>query len=64
MIKNLEQTIIDKINLAKAQTQEKYFKQFVKLDTDVERNEISAKMNALDSVVFDLTKALRGNIEQ
>ena len=59
---NLEQTIIDKINGAKAATQEKLFKQFVKAKEDKERNEIGAKMNVLDSVVFDLIKNIRGNI--
>ena len=60
---SLEETIINKINSAKVATQEKYFKQFVKCKDDTERNEIGAKANALDSVVFDLIKAIRGNIE-
>jgi hypothetical protein len=60
---SLEQTIIDKINSAKVATQEKLFKQFVKSLTDEERNKIGAKMNVLDSVVFDLIKAIRGKIE-
>ena len=60
---SLEETIINKVNSAKVATQEKYFKQFVKCKDDTERNEIGAKANALDSVVFDLIKAIRGNIE-
>ena len=59
----LEQTIIDKVNGAKGNTQEKYFKQFCKATEEAERNEIGAKMGALDGVVFDLIKSIRGNIE-
>ena len=64
MIKTLEETILTKIEGAKATTQEKLFKQFVKANTEFERNEIGAKMNVLDSVVFDLMKAVRGNIDK
>ena len=63
MIKNLEQTIIEKINSAKTATQEKYFKQFVKANNDIDRAAIGSKMNVLDSVTFDFIKALRGNID-
>ena len=60
---SFEQTVIDKINGAKVATQEKLFKQFVKAKEDKERNDIGAKMNVLDSVVFDLIKQVRGNID-
>ena len=63
MIKNFEQTVIDKINAAKESTQKKYFNQFVKANNEIDRTAIGAKMNVLDSVVFDLIKALRGNID-
>ena len=63
MIKNLEQTIIEKINMAKTSTQEKYFKQFVKANNEIDRAAIGAKMNVLDSVVFDFIKQIRGNID-
>ena len=59
---NLEQTIIDKINEAKGATQEKYFKQFVKANNDIDRAAIGSKMYVLDSVVFDFIKNIRGNI--
>jgi len=60
---SLEETIIGRIESAKIATQEKYFKQFVKANAEYERNEIGAKMNALDNVVFDLIKAIRGNTD-
>ena len=58
---SLEETIINKVESAKIATQEKYFKEFIKADNDLERNEIGAKVNALKSVTFDLIKAIRGN---
>ena len=63
MIKNYEQQLIEKINTAKAATQKKLFNQFIKAKEDNERNEIGAKMNVLDSVIFDLIKQVRGGIE-
>lgn len=61
--RTLEQTIVEKVNASKKTVQEKYFKQFVSASLEFERNEISAKMNALDAVTFDLIKAIRGHIE-
>ena len=63
MQKNLEQTIIDKINTAKVATQEKYFKQFVSSVDSEARLDIGAKMNALDNVTFDLIKAIRNKLD-
>ena len=60
---SLEETIVNKIGIAKATTQEKYFKQFCSAKDETVRNEIGSKMSALDSVTFDLIKGIRGNIE-
>lgn len=54
-----EQTLERKANKAKDNVKLKYFKQFCKCMTDTERNEIGAKMNVLDSVVYDLIKDIK-----
>lgn len=53
-----EQTLERKANQSKEAVKRKYFKQFCQCTTDFERNEIGAKMNVLDSVVYDLVKSI------
>jgi len=59
---NLEQTIINKVETAKIETQEKLFKQFVATTNQIERDAIGAKMNVLDNLTFSLIKAIRKEV--
>ena len=61
-MKNLQETLVNKVNASKAQVQDKYFKQFVAAKDAKERDVIGDKMNVLDSVIFDLIKELRKTI--
>ena len=60
---SLEQTIMDKLDGAKATVQDKLFKQFVLNKDEGIRSSIGAKMNVLDDVIFALKKEIRGNTD-
>jgi len=55
----LEQTLVTRIQEAKAITQEKLFKEFCKCTNDDERKEIGAKMEVLDKVIYNLNIIIR-----
>lgn len=55
---SLEQTLEKKVKAAEAAVKLKYFKEFCNAKP-AELDEIWAKMSALNSVVFELIKAIR-----
>ncbi len=59
MSRDLEKTLVEAVNRAKAAQELKLFKQFVACKDDNERAEIGAKMNALEGVVFDIINDIR-----
>ena len=58
-----EEKILYRIEKSKEIVKQKYFRQFCNCQTDIERNEIGSKMAVLDSVIYDVTKALQSGID-
>ena len=58
-----EEKILYRIEKSKEIVKKKYFRQFCQCKTDIERNEIGSKMAVLDSVIYDVTKALQSGID-
>ena len=54
-----EEKLLAKLEKSSERVKQKYFKQFCQSDTDIERNTIGAKMDVLDSVLYDINKALK-----
>lgn len=54
-----EEKLLARIEKSSEMVKRKYFKQFCQCDTDIERNSIGAKMDVLDSVLYDMNKTLK-----
>ena len=57
-----EEKLLARIEKSSEVVKGKYFKQFCQCETDIERNNIGAKMNVLDAVVYDINKAIKSGI--
>lgn len=54
-----EEKLLVRIEESSEKVKVKYFKQFCQAQTDIERNNIGARMDVLESVLYDLTKSLK-----
>ena len=61
MIKNLEQTLIKKVEDAKSDVEDRLFKAWKKANPE-ERESLHAEYRALDKLTFRLIKSIRGNM--
>lgn len=55
-----EEKLIERLAKSSEIVKQKYFKQFCQCSTDIERNNIGAKMDVIDAVIYDMNKALKG----
>ena len=60
MIKNLEQTLIKKVEDARTEVESRLFKEWKKADRD-EREDIHSEARVLEKLTFRLIKSIRGN---
>lgn len=60
-VKNLNETLEQKVNEAKANVQQKFFKEFLNTKSMEEREFLHAKLSVLDDIMFTLINTIRGN---
>ena len=60
MIKNLEQTLIKKVEDARADVESRLFKEWKKADHE-EREILHSEVRVLEKLTFRLIKSIRGN---
>lgn len=58
-MQTFEEKLLARLEKSSERVKQKYFKEFCKCDTDIERNNISAKMDVMGSVLYDMNKALK-----
>ena len=63
MSRDLEKTLVEAVNRAKATQELKLFKQFNACKNYEERLEIHAKVDVLEGVVFDIINDIRNTVK-
>ena len=58
-MQTFEEKLLAKLEKSSEKVKQKYFRDFCKSKTDIERNNIGAKMDVIDSVLYDMNKSLK-----
>ena len=58
-MQTFEEKLLARLEKSSERVKQKYFKEFCSCETDIERNSIGAKMDVIESVLYDMNKSLK-----